>query len=49
MASSMISANLDAVEAHFHSEAANEVDQAIAMYTEDIVWEAPARGLRFQG
>ena len=49
MASSIINANLDAVEAHFHSEAANAVDQAIAMYTEDIVWEAPARGLRFQG
>jgi len=49
MASNIITANLDAVEAHFHSEAANAVDQAIAMYTEDIVWEAPARGLMFQG
>ncbi len=49
MASNIITANLDAVEAHFHSEAANAVDQAIAMYTEDIVWEAPARGLLFHG
>ena len=49
MTSNIITANLDAVEAHFHSEAANAVDEAIAMYTEDIVWEAPARGLQFQG
>ena len=49
MANNIITANLDAVEAHFHSEAVNAIDQAIAMYTEDIVWEAPARGLSFQG
>ena len=37
------------VEAHFHSEAANEVDEALKLYTDDIVWEAPARNLIFQG
>jgi len=44
-----IAANLAAVEAHFHSEAANEVEKALDLYTDDIVWEAPARGLRFDG
>ena len=44
-----IAANLAAVEAHFHSEAANEVAAALDLYTDDVVWEAPARGLRFEG
>ena len=34
--------NLAAVEAHFHSEAENEVAAALKLYTDDIVWEAPA-------
>lgn len=37
-----IARNLAAVEAHFHSEAANEVEAALELYTDDIVWEAPA-------
>ena len=37
------------VEAHFHSEAVNEVDEALKLYTDDIIWEAPARNLVFQG
>ena len=45
----MIAANLAAVEAHFHSEAANEVEKALELYTDDIVWESPARNLVFQG
>ena len=44
-----MAANLATVEAHFHSEAANEVDEALILYTDDIVWEAPARNLIFQG
>ena len=44
-----IAANLATVEAHFHSEAANEVDEALKLYTDDIVWEAPARNMIFQG
>jgi len=44
---SVIKANLAAVEAHFHNEAQNEVEKACEFYTEDIVWEAPARNLRF--
>lgn len=34
--------NLAAVAAHFHSEAEREVDAALALYTDDVVWEAPA-------
>ena len=45
----IIAANLAAVEAHFHSEATNEVEAALDLYTDDVVWEAPARGLRFEG
>lgn len=45
----LIAANLAAVEAHFHSEAANEVEKALELYTDDIVWESPARDLVFRG
>jgi ketosteroid isomerase-like protein len=37
-----VATNLAAVEAHFHSEAANEVAAALELYTDDVVWEAPA-------
>ena len=37
-----IARNLAAVENHFHSEATNEVEAALAMFTDDVVWEAPA-------
>ncbi len=49
MSEETMAANLATVEAHFHSEAANEVDEALKLYTDDIVWEAPARNLIFQG
>src|SRR5580692_10758959 len=41
----LIAANLAAVETHFNNETAETIDQAIAVYTDDIVWEVPARGL----
>ena len=47
-----VAENLAAVESHFHSEALNEVELALAGFTDDIVWEAPAfNGLdrRFSG
>lgn len=47
-----IARNLACVEEHFHSEAVDEVEAALDLYTEDIVWEAPAlNGLdrRFAG
>ena len=37
-----VAQNLAGVEAHFHSEAVNEVAAALELYTEDIVWDAPA-------
>ena len=49
MRQELIDANLAAVEAHFHSEAANEVERALDLYTDDIVWESPARDLVFRG
>ena len=49
MSQNIIQANLATVEAHFHSEAVNEVDEALKLYTDDIIWEAPARNLTFQG
>jgi ketosteroid isomerase-like protein len=49
MTEQLIAANLAAVEAHFHSEATNEVEKALELYTDDIVWESPARDLVFRG
>jgi ketosteroid isomerase-like protein len=37
-----IAENLACVESHFHSEAQNEVEAALELYTDDIIWEAPA-------
>src|SRR5918997_619169 len=38
----LIAANLACVELHFHTEAQNEIEAALELYTDDIVWEAPA-------
>jgi uncharacterized protein YjiS (DUF1127 family)/ketosteroid isomerase-like protein len=40
--------NLAVVEQHIAREA-TDVDKAIDLYTDDIVWESPARALIFQG
>lgn len=45
----IIQHNLDMVAAHFHSEELNEVEEALKLYTDDIVWEAPNRNLKFVG
>ena len=37
-----IAENLACVESHFHSEAQDEIEAALELYTDDIVWEAPA-------
>jgi len=44
----LVAANLAAVEAHFHTEATGEVEKALELYTDDIVWESPARSLVFE-
>jgi len=40
-----IAVNLAAVEQHFHNENPEGIDLAVGVYTDDIVWEIPARGL----
>jgi hypothetical protein len=45
----VVAANLALVEGHFHSELKNEIETALTLYTDDIVWEAPARKVRFEG
>ena len=42
MARDRVAENLAAVENRFHSEARNEIEAALAMFADDIVWEAPA-------
>jgi ketosteroid isomerase-like protein len=37
-----VAENLACVELHFHTEAANEIEAALELYTDDVVWEAPA-------
>ena len=41
----LIAHNIKVVEAHFHNETPELVDNAIALYGPNIVWEAPARGV----
>jgi hypothetical protein len=40
----LIARNRAVVEAHFHNENPDDVDKAVALYTDDIIWEAPSRG-----
>lgn len=37
-----VARNLACVELHFHSEASDDIEAALDLYTDDIVWEAPA-------
>src|ERR1700677_3436892 len=41
----IIERNLRVVEAHFHNETPELVEKAIALYADDISWEAPTRGV----
>lgn len=43
-----IANNIALVEEHFHNETPETVDKAVALYTDDIVWEGPARGLVYR-
>lgn len=40
----VIARNLAVVEAHFHNEHPDRIDEALRLYTDDIVWEGPSRG-----
>ena len=44
-----INYNLAVVAAHFHSEASDEIEKALELYTDDIVWESPVRNLVLRG
>jgi hypothetical protein len=37
-----VAQNLAYVHGHFHSEAENNVEAALELYTDDIIFEAPA-------
>jgi hypothetical protein len=37
--------NLATVDAHFHNENPQDIDKAIELYGDSIVWEVPARGV----
>ncbi|MET4204447.1 MULTISPECIES: nuclear transport factor 2 family protein [unclassified Bradyrhizobium] len=41
----IIERNLRAVEAHFHNENPEHIDEAIALYADKVTWEAPNRGI----
>jgi ketosteroid isomerase-like protein len=41
----IIERNVRVVDLHFHSENPDDVEKAVALYTDDITWEAPARGV----
>lgn len=41
----ILARNVRVVDLHFHTENPDEVEKAIALYTDDITWEAPSRGV----
>jgi hypothetical protein len=41
----IITRNLKVVDFHFHAENPDEVEKAVAVYADDITWEAPSRGV----
>ena len=40
---------LDVVEMHLQEENPDRIDECIRLYTDDAVWEAPARKVSYQG
>jgi hypothetical protein len=40
---------LDVVEMHLQEENPDRIDECIRFYTDDAVWEAPARKVSYQG
>jgi hypothetical protein len=41
----IVARNLGVVDAHFHNENPVDIDKAIDLYGDTIVWEVPARGV----
>jgi hypothetical protein len=40
---------LDLVDMHLHEENPDRIDECIKLYTEDAVWETPARNVTYTG
>lgn len=41
----IIARNISVVEAHFHNETPETVEKAVALYADNVTWEAPSRGV----
>jgi ketosteroid isomerase-like protein len=44
-----ISYNMKLVEMHLMEENPSQIDECLRLYTDDAVWEAPTRGVRYTG
>jgi SnoaL-like domain len=40
---------LDLVDMHMHEENPVRIDECLKLYTEDALWDAPARGVSYRG
>ena len=40
---------LDLVDMHLHEENPERIDECIKLYTEDAIWETPARNVSYRG
>ena len=40
---------MDLIDRHLHEENPEQIDACMRLYTEDAVWEAPSRGVRYVG
>ena len=40
---------LDLVDMHLHEENPDRIDECIKLYTEDAIWETPARNVSYRG
>lgn len=41
--------NLKLVDMHLHEENPSHIDECLRLYTDDVVWEAPTRGVKYHG
>ena len=41
--------NMKLVEMHLIEENPEQIEQCLRLYTEDVVWEAPTRGVKYKG
>ncbi|KTD44536.1 nuclear transport factor 2 family protein [Legionella oakridgensis] len=46
---SKIAENLQTIKQHFDYEASHDIDKIITTYTDDVIWEAPARHFKVSG